>query len=110
MWIAPVALFPDRFYLLWLSLVTIAFNWNCWFIPLRMVFPYQTPHNTHHWLITDLVCDTIYLFDLLLIQPRLQFMRGGDIIVSRGSGAAETDKEYQRLNYKTPVHVCLLLI
>uniref|UniRef100_A0A8C2RCH8 Cyclic nucleotide-binding domain-containing protein n=1 Tax=Capra hircus TaxID=9925 RepID=A0A8C2RCH8_CAPHI len=97
----------NRFYLLWLSLVTIAFNWNCWFIPLRMVFPYQTPHNTHYWLITDLVCDTIYLFDLLLIQPRLQFMRGGDIIVSRGSGAAETDKEYQRLNYKTPVHVCL---
>ncbi|KAJ1076242.1 hypothetical protein K5549_019115, partial [Capra hircus] len=73
--------YTDRFYLLWLSLVTIAFNWNCWFIPLRMVFPYQTPHNTHYWLITDLVCDTIYLFDLLLIQPRLQFMRGGDIIV-----------------------------
>ncbi|XP_052507934.1 cyclic nucleotide-gated cation channel beta-3 [Budorcas taxicolor] len=73
--------YTDRFYLLWLSLVTIAFNWNCWFIPLRMVFPYQTPHNTHYWLITDLVCDTTYLFDLLLIQPRLQFMRGGDIIV-----------------------------
>ncbi|XDA79777.1 hypothetical protein R6Z07F_009784 [Ovis aries] len=73
--------YTDRFYLLWLLLVTIAFNWNCWFIPLRMVFPYQTPHNTHYWLITDLVCDTIYLFDLLLIQPRLQFMRGGDIIV-----------------------------
>ena len=32
MWVAPVAFFPDRFYLLWLSLVTIAFNWNCWFI------------------------------------------------------------------------------
>ncbi|ELR61830.1 Cyclic nucleotide-gated cation channel beta-3, partial [Bos mutus] len=73
--------YTDRFYLLWLSLVTIAFNWNCWFIPLRVVFPYQTPHNTHYWLITDLICDTIYLFDLLLIQPRLQFMRGGDIIV-----------------------------
>lgn len=29
------------------------FNWN-WFIPLWMVFPYQTPHNTHYWLITDL--------------------------------------------------------
>ncbi|XP_055288074.1 cyclic nucleotide-gated cation channel beta-3 [Moschus berezovskii] len=73
--------YTDRFYLLWLSLVSIAFNWNCWFIPLRVVFPYQTPHNTLYWLITDLICDAIYLFDLLLIQPRLQFMRGGDIIV-----------------------------
>ncbi|KAF4022496.1 hypothetical protein G4228_014139 [Cervus hanglu yarkandensis] len=72
--------YTDRGYLLWLSLVTIAFNWNCWFIPLRVVFPYQTPHNAGYWLITDIVCDTIYLFDLLLIQPRLQFMRGGDII------------------------------
>uniref|UniRef100_A0A8C6D0N8 Cyclic nucleotide gated channel subunit beta 3 n=1 Tax=Moschus moschiferus TaxID=68415 RepID=A0A8C6D0N8_MOSMO len=73
--------YTDRFYLLWLSLVSIAFNWNCWFIPLRVVFPYQTPHNALYWLITDLICDAIYLFDLLLIQPRLQFMRGGDIIV-----------------------------
>ncbi|XP_065759070.1 cyclic nucleotide-gated channel beta-3 [Muntiacus reevesi] len=73
--------YTDRGYLLWLSLVTIAFNWNCWLIPLRVVFPYQTPNNAGYWLITDVVCDSIYLFDLLLIQPRLQFMRGGDIIV-----------------------------
>lgn len=81
--ITSVAIFPDRFYLLWLLLVTIAYNWNCWLIPLRVVFPYQTPDNVHYWLFTDIVCDIIYLFDLLLIQPRLQFMRGGDIIVSR---------------------------
>ena len=92
MCVAPVAFLPDRGYLLWLSLVTVAFNWNCWLIPLRVVFPYQTPHHVGHWLIPDLVCDAIYLFDLLFIQPRLQFMRGGDIIVSRGSGEAETDK------------------
>lgn len=110
MWIAPVTFLPDRGYLLWLSLVTIAFNWNCWFIPLRVVFPYQTPHNAGYWLITDIVCDTIYLFDLLLIQPRLQFMRGGDIIVSRGSGEAETDKGISKTELKKPVNVCLLLI
>uniref|UniRef100_A0A8C0DSZ6 Cyclic nucleotide gated channel subunit beta 3 n=1 Tax=Balaenoptera musculus TaxID=9771 RepID=A0A8C0DSZ6_BALMU len=73
--------YTDRFYLLWLLLVTIAFNWNCWLIPLRIIFPYQTPNNARYWLITDIICDTIYLFDLLLIQPRLQFIRGGDIIV-----------------------------
>ncbi|KAK2491783.1 hypothetical protein MC885_014396 [Smutsia gigantea] len=71
----------DRLYLLWLLLVTIAYNWNCWLIPLRLVFPYQTPGNTRYWLITDIVCDIIYLCDILLIQPRVQFVKGGDIIV-----------------------------
>lgn len=77
-----VAVFPDQFYLLWLLLVTIAYNWNCWLIPLRVVFPYQTPDNTCYWLIIDIVCDIIYLCDMLLIQPRLKFIRGGQIIVS----------------------------
>ncbi|XP_004393822.1 PREDICTED: cyclic nucleotide-gated cation channel beta-3 [Odobenus rosmarus divergens] len=73
--------YRDRLYLLWLLLVTIAYNWNCWLIPLRFVFPYQTPDNAHYWFITDLICDIIYLCDMLLIQPRLQFIKGGDIIV-----------------------------
>ncbi|XP_008053089.1 cyclic nucleotide-gated cation channel beta-3 [Carlito syrichta] len=73
--------YTDRYYLLWLSIVTIAYNWNCWFIPLRLVFPYQTPENTLYWLIMDMMCDIIYLCDMLLIQPRLQFVRGGDIIM-----------------------------
>ncbi|KAM6216118.1 cyclic nucleotide-gated channel beta-3 [Rhynchocyon petersi] len=73
--------YTDRIYLLWLLLVTIAYNWNCWFIPLRLVFPYQTPNNTHYWFITDLVCDIIYVCDMLLIQPRLQFVKGGEIIM-----------------------------
>uniref|UniRef100_A0A8D2AG81 Cyclic nucleotide gated channel subunit beta 3 n=1 Tax=Sciurus vulgaris TaxID=55149 RepID=A0A8D2AG81_SCIVU len=71
----------DRLYLLWLLLITIAFNWNCWFIPLRLVFPYQTPDNTLYWLIMDIMCDIIYLSDMLFFQPRLQFVKGGEIIV-----------------------------
>ncbi|XP_054548096.1 cyclic nucleotide-gated cation channel beta-3 isoform X2 [Talpa occidentalis] len=73
--------YTDRLYLRWLLLVTVAYNWNCWLIPLRLVFPYQTPDNTCYWLIIDIVCDIIYLCDMLLIQPRLQFIRGGNIIV-----------------------------
>ncbi|XP_040343380.1 cyclic nucleotide-gated channel beta-3 isoform X2 [Herpailurus yagouaroundi] len=73
--------YTDRLYLLWLLLVTIAYNWNCWLIPLRLVFPYQTPDNTRYWFITDIICDIIYLCDMLLIQPRLQFIKGGNIIV-----------------------------
>lgn len=72
----------DRLYLLWLLLVTTAYHWNCWLLPARLAFPYQTPGNTHYWIITDIICDIIYLGDILLIQPRLQFVRGGEIIVS----------------------------
>lgn len=89
--VTPFALFPDQFYFLWLSLVTLAYNWNCWFIPLRLAFPYQTPDNVRSWLVADVVCDGIYLCDMLLIQPRLQFIRGGDTIVS-GAGEREADK------------------
>ncbi|XP_036035977.1 cyclic nucleotide-gated cation channel beta-3 [Onychomys torridus] len=73
--------YTDRIYLLWLLLVTIAYHWNCWLIPVRLAFPYQTPENRHYWIITDIICDIIYLGDMLLIQPRLQFLRGGEIIV-----------------------------
>jgi len=76
----------DRRYVAWLMLVTVAYNWNCWFIPLRFVFPYQTPSNTIYWFIIDIICDICYLCDLLIFQPRVQFLKGGDIIVSIGSG------------------------
>uniref|UniRef100_A0A8C2SKJ3 Cyclic nucleotide gated channel subunit beta 3 n=1 Tax=Coturnix japonica TaxID=93934 RepID=A0A8C2SKJ3_COTJA len=77
--------YTDRRYVAWLMLVTVAYNWNCWFIPLRFVFPYQTPSNTIYWLAIDIICDICYLCDLLVFQPRVQFLRGGDIIVSIGS-------------------------
>nr|KAF6404603.1 cyclic nucleotide gated channel subunit beta 3 [Rousettus aegyptiacus] len=73
--------YTDPLYLLWLSIVTAAYNWNCWLIPVRLVFPCQTPDNTCYWLLMDLVCDVIYLCDVLLIQPRLQFVRGGNVVV-----------------------------
>nr|XP_013812250.1 PREDICTED: cyclic nucleotide-gated cation channel beta-3 [Apteryx mantelli mantelli] len=72
--------YTDRRYVAWLLLVTIAYNWNCWFIPLRFVFPYQTPSNTIYWLVIDIICDICYLCDLLVFQPRVQFLKGGDII------------------------------
>ncbi|GAB0182065.1 cyclic nucleotide-gated cation channel beta-3 [Grus japonensis] len=73
--------YTDRRYVAWLMLVTIAYNWNCWFIPLRFVFPYQTPSNTIYWFTIDIICDICYLCDLLIFQPRVQFLKGGDIIL-----------------------------
>uniref|UniRef100_A0A2K6GK90 Cyclic nucleotide-gated cation channel modulatory subunit n=1 Tax=Propithecus coquereli TaxID=379532 RepID=A0A2K6GK90_PROCO len=69
-------------YILWLFFVVLAWNWNCWLIPVRWAFPYQTPGNIHLWLLMDYLCDLIYFLDITLFQMRLQFVRGGDIIVS----------------------------
>lgn len=69
-------------YILWLFFVVLAWNWNCWLIPVRWAFPYQTPDNVHLWLLVDYLCDLIYLLDITVFQLRLQFVRGGDVIVS----------------------------
>uniref|UniRef100_A0A8C9MUK3 Cyclic nucleotide gated channel subunit beta 1 n=1 Tax=Serinus canaria TaxID=9135 RepID=A0A8C9MUK3_SERCA len=73
-------------YVLWLFFVVMAWNWNCWLIPVRWAFPYQTPANIHYWLLVDYLCDLIYLLDILIFQTRLQFVQGGDIIVSPHRG------------------------
>nr|KAF6409452.1 cyclic nucleotide gated channel subunit beta 1 [Rousettus aegyptiacus] len=81
-------------YILWLFFVVMAWNWNCWLIPVRWAFPYQTPGNIHLWLLMDYLCDLIYFLDITVFQIRLQFVKGGDII---------TDKKEMRNNYlKSP--------
>ncbi|VDM93422.1 unnamed protein product, partial [Onchocerca ochengi] len=66
-----------REYLIWLTIVVIAFLYNAFSIPLRSSYPYQTKSNLIYWLIADYIADTIYLIDMLLFKPRLRFMRGG---------------------------------
>uniref|UniRef100_A0A8C5QFN2 Cyclic nucleotide gated channel subunit beta 3 n=1 Tax=Leptobrachium leishanense TaxID=445787 RepID=A0A8C5QFN2_9ANUR len=73
-------LVADPHYVFWLFLITLSFNWNCWFIPLRCVFPFQTSNNLFYWMVMDYTCDAIYLLDMFVFQPRLQFIKGGDII------------------------------
>ncbi|XP_074738063.1 cyclic nucleotide-gated channel beta-1 isoform X1 [Strix uralensis] len=75
--------FTNLMYVLWLFFVVMAWNWNCWLIPVRWAFPYQTPSNIHCWLFMDYLCDLIYLLDILVFQSRLQFVRGGDIITDK---------------------------
>ncbi|XP_067158941.1 cyclic nucleotide-gated channel beta-1 [Apteryx mantelli] len=82
--------FTNLMYVLWLFFVVLAWNWNCWLIPVRWAFPYQTSGNIHYWLLVDYLCDFIYLLDIIVFQIRLQFVRGGDII---------TDKKAMKENY-----------
>ncbi|XP_067349233.1 cyclic nucleotide-gated channel beta-3 [Channa argus] len=84
--------FTDLIYVVWLFFVVAAWNWNVWLIPVRWAFPYQTPENIHLWLLIDYACDLIYITDILVFQPRLQFVRGGDIVC---------DKKDMRENYMT---------
>nr|AWC68125.1 cyclic nucleotide gated channel beta subunit 3 [Cemophora coccinea] len=83
--------FTDRRYIIWLFLVTVAYNWNCWFIPLRLVFPVQTSSNIIYWIATDILSDICYICDLLLFQPRVQFVKEGDIITDK----VEIKKSYR---------------
>ncbi|KAG9478702.1 hypothetical protein GDO78_012389, partial [Eleutherodactylus coqui] len=77
-------------YLFWLLVVALSFNWNCWFIPLRIVFPVQELDNLLYFLIVDYTCDICYLLDIFVFQPRLQFIKGGDIVTER----KQTKKNY----------------
>ncbi|MBN3293259.1 CNGB1 protein, partial [Polypterus senegalus] len=82
-WRFPDSIDPltNLIYILWLFFVAMAWNWNLWLIPVRWAFPYQTPDNIHLWLAVDFLCDFIYIVDILIFQARLQFVRGGDIIM-----------------------------
>ncbi|CAJ0594316.1 unnamed protein product [Cylicocyclus nassatus] len=80
----PQSLHPyGRFYMSWLFLVTAAFLYNAYCIPLRSSYPYQTKTNLIYWLIIDYTCDIIYLIDMTLIKPRLRFMKGGISVKAR---------------------------
>ena len=71
----------DRRYVAWLAVVAVAFNYNMWFIPARLVFPYHNAAANPYWIFFDLLSDLVNLIDIMVWQPRLQFVRGGDIVV-----------------------------
>uniref|UniRef100_A0A8D3DER3 Cyclic nucleotide-binding domain-containing protein n=1 Tax=Scophthalmus maximus TaxID=52904 RepID=A0A8D3DER3_SCOMX len=75
--------FTDRRYVAWLSVVTLAFNYNTWFITARLCFPYHTESAIPFWFVMDLLADLIYLADSVVFQSRKQFVKAGDIIVNR---------------------------
>ncbi|XP_065114607.1 cyclic nucleotide-gated channel beta-3 isoform X2 [Paramisgurnus dabryanus] len=75
--------FTDRRYIKWLSVVTIAFNYNVWLATARMCFPYHTPLTIPFWICFDILADLANVIDIIVFQPRLQFVKAGDIIKDR---------------------------
>lgn len=64
-------------YVAWLSLVTMCYLYNCWVIPLRITFPYQTPKNLWKWMLFDYCTDAINLLDTFVIKPRIMYLKDG---------------------------------
>ncbi|XP_052716502.1 cyclic nucleotide-gated cation channel beta-1-like isoform X3 [Crassostrea angulata] len=87
----PSILEPQsKIYMCWLALVTLCFTYNVSVIPLRGIFPYQTPSNVTYWLICDYISDLVYLLDILVFKPRLTFLN---------SGLLERDMKLTKKNY-----------
>ncbi|XP_063062344.1 cyclic nucleotide-gated cation channel beta-3-like [Engraulis encrasicolus] len=75
--------FTDMRYIKWMFVVTIAYNYNVWLIPLRMCFPYHTEESIPYWIFFDILFDLVMIFDIIVFRQRLQFVKGGDIIKDR---------------------------
>ncbi|XP_067007374.2 cyclic nucleotide-gated channel beta-1 [Anabrus simplex] len=87
-------------YLFWLFVVMLCYMYNCWVIPLRSTFPYQTPENTPIWFALDYTADAIYLLDLVVIKPRLMYLDDGFWV----RDSSLTRKKYmEKLQFKMDV-------
>ncbi|XP_055363997.1 cyclic nucleotide-gated cation channel beta-3 isoform X2 [Betta splendens] len=96
--------FTDRHYIAWLSVVTLAFNYNTWFVTARLCFPYHTARAIPYWFALDLLADLVYLIDAIIFQPRKQFVKGGDIVKDR----LVTKKKYRDSERFKADFFCLL--
>lgn len=79
-----------RFYIAWLSVVSLTFLYNAWVIPLRSSFPFQTAENTANWLTADICADIVYAIDLVFVKHRLMYLYEGFWV---------RDKNLTRKNY-----------
>ncbi|XP_037779458.1 potassium/sodium hyperpolarization-activated cyclic nucleotide-gated channel 4-like [Penaeus monodon] len=75
----PKAMEPhSRLYIWWLLVVSIAYVYNAWVIPLRFVFSeYQNEQNLVYWMGADYTADLIYVMDILLFQSRIKYLANG---------------------------------
>uniref|UniRef100_UPI001ED7DCAD cyclic nucleotide-gated cation channel beta-3-like n=1 Tax=Scatophagus argus TaxID=75038 RepID=UPI001ED7DCAD len=73
----------DHRYIAWLALVAVAYNYNIWFCTARLAFPYHNETANIYWIIFDVLSDLVNVIDIIVWQPRLQFVKAGDVIKDR---------------------------
>ncbi|XP_051909733.1 cyclic nucleotide-gated cation channel beta-3-like [Hippocampus zosterae] len=96
--------FTDRRYISWLTLVAVAYNYNIWFCSARLAFPFHNDTANRYWIILDILSDLVYVLDMMVWQPRLQFVKAGDIIKDR----ALTKEHYRNSpRFKTDI-ICVI--
>lgn len=69
--------FSGKLYISWLMIVTVAYTYNSWVLPLRCCFPYQTESNLKAWMYADYTMDFIYLMDLVVVKSRVMYLSDG---------------------------------
>ncbi|XP_077410421.1 cyclic nucleotide-gated channel beta-3-like [Vanacampus margaritifer] len=72
--------FTDRRYIAWLAVLAMAFNYNVWFCSVRLAFPFHNETANRYWIFFDILSDVVNVLDIMIWQPRLQFVKAGDII------------------------------
>ncbi|KAF7654519.1 hypothetical protein LDENG_00068610 [Lucifuga dentata] len=70
----------DRRYIAWMTFTALAYNYNIWFCPIRLIFPCHNPSVNPYWIFFDVLSDLVYVTDIFIWQPRFQFIKAGDII------------------------------
>jgi len=74
---ASIFLLLGKVYITWLMIVTASYTYNCWVIPLRICFPYQTKNNVYNWMYADYSMDLVYILDLILVKSRVMYLKDG---------------------------------
>ncbi|XP_077480793.1 cyclic nucleotide-gated channel beta-3-like isoform X1 [Stigmatopora argus] len=75
--------FTDRRYIAWLAVVALAYNYNIWFCSARLAFPFHGETANRYWVTLDILSDLVNVVDIMVWQPRLQFVKAGDIVKDR---------------------------
>ncbi|VDP65857.1 unnamed protein product [Echinostoma caproni] len=86
----------SAFYLLWLLCVTLAVLYNYVTIPLREAFDiYDVEPYRFYWYIGNVISDGLYLLDMIIVRPRLEFIESGSIVTDYSSCAKHYVKSLQ---------------
>ncbi|VDO00215.1 unnamed protein product [Rodentolepis nana] len=80
---ASVTIEPNGiFYIVWIFFVMLAFIYNSVAIPIREAFDiYDKLEHQAMWVTCDSLADIIYLADLIIIKPRIQFIDQGVVML-----------------------------
>ena len=64
-------------FLIWMSVMFVAFLYNAISIPLRASFEVQRGRGIAGWLLFDYIFDLVYILDILLVQAHLSYRSNG---------------------------------